>query len=87
MAANYELFHVLTEPASARMRRLVVDLGVDDAVRLRNLYYPEVDADFSARGGKETPALWDGETLLQGEAAVAERLDAMAAARKVDPLT
>lgn len=74
MSSGHELFHVLTEAASARMRRLVVELGLDDRVRLRNLYYPEVSADFTARGGTRTPALWDGRNLREGEEAVEQAL-------------
>ena len=81
MSAYYELFHVLTQTESARIRLLVSELELHEAVRLRNLHYPEVAADFNARGGNETPALWDGEALLQGETAVSERLRALAANR------
>ena len=74
MSSGYELFHVLTEAASARMRRLVMDLDLGERVRLRNLYYPEVSADFTARGGTRTPALWDGTHLREGEEAVEQAL-------------
>ena len=80
MAVN-ELFHVIAEAASGHARQRVVDLGLDELVRFRNLVYPEVKADFDARGGRATPALWDGERLLEGEAAVVAALEAMAAAR------
>lgn len=78
MSNGYELFHVLTEAASARMRRLVVELGLDERVRLRNLHYPEVSADFTTRGGTCTPALWDGNHLREGEEAVEQALRGLA---------
>lgn len=78
MNSGRELFHVLTEAASARMRRLVVELGLEERVRLRNLYYPEVTADFTARGGTRTPALWDGTHLREGEEAVEQALRELA---------
>ena len=48
-------------------------------VTFRNLGYPEVDADYAARGGRKLPALWDGTTLHQGLAAVLAVLDGMSA--------
>lgn len=72
-----ELFHRIADPASARVRRFVADQGLVDEVRFRNLHYPEAEADFIARGGKSSPALWDGGRLVQG----AE--DVIAALRKL----
>ena len=71
-----ELFHRLADPPSAVARRYVVDYALEDRVRFRNLTYPEVEADFRARGGHTTPALWDGHTLHQGAEAVVARLQA-----------
>lgn len=56
---------------SAAARRVFVERALEDRVRLRNIYYPEVAADFAARGGTRLPAVWDGEILVEGEAAVA----------------
>ena len=70
-AQRYELFHEVSQPLSASARRVFVSRGLADRVRLRNVYYPEVLADFAARGGKSLPALWDGERLVEGAAAVA----------------
>ncbi|MGZ6076605.1 MAG: hypothetical protein ACXWK6_02255 [Myxococcaceae bacterium] len=75
--SRLELFHRLEEPRSARVRRWVVDHGLLDEVRFRNLLYPEAAADFAARGGSETPALWDGERLFSGPDLVIARLQAV----------
>jgi hypothetical protein len=71
-----ELFHRLDEPRSARVRRWVAEHGLVDAVRFRNVVYPEASADFAARGGNETPALWDGERLFVGPDLIIARLQA-----------
>ncbi|MGZ6135401.1 MAG: hypothetical protein ACXWK9_13180, partial [Myxococcaceae bacterium] len=75
--SRLELFHRLEEPRSARVRRWVVDHGLLGQVRFRNLLYPEAAADFAARGGSETPALWDGERLFSGPDLVIARLQAV----------
>ena len=69
-----ELFHAIADPRSARLRRLVVTLGLERRLRFRNVVYPEVVADLEARGGREAPALWDGEALLTVEEAIEARL-------------
>ena len=71
-----ELFHRLDEPRSALVRRWVADHGLTDAVRFRNVFYPQASADFAARGGSETPALWDGERLFTGPDLIIARLQA-----------
>ena len=55
----------------------IVEHFLEDRVRFRNLTYPEVEADFHARGGRTAPALWDGTTLYQGAEAVVARLQAV----------
>ena len=72
----FELFHLISDPPSAKARLYVVDHALEDRVRFRNLTYPEVEADFRARGGHSTPALWDGAVLHQGAEAVVARLQA-----------
>lgn len=72
--ATLELFHEVADPASARVRRFVVDHELESAVRFRNVVYPEVEADFRARGGSSLPALWDGTRLHTGAEAVIARL-------------
>ncbi len=74
MAARFELFHVVSEPGSAQVRRFITDHALLGQFRFRNLTYPEVLHDFQERGGTTTPALWDGRTLVQGAPAVLARL-------------
>jgi hypothetical protein len=78
MAASLELFHEVAHAPSARVRRLAVERKVTAHLRFRNISYPKVAAEFQARGGHTLPALWDGVTLWQGEAAVTEKLSALA---------
>ncbi len=73
-----ELFNVIADQASARVRRYIEKHGLLGQVRFRNLYYPEVAADFAARGGKRPPALWDGERLIEGEAEILAALQGLA---------
>lgn len=74
--APFELFHSIADAGSAKVRRWVVDHGLEAAVRFRNVTYPEVAADLRARGGTATPALWDGAKLLTGAELVIARLAA-----------
>jgi hypothetical protein len=76
-----ELFHAIGDDGSAAARRLVVELGLEDRVRLRNVFYPEVSADLAARGGRDTPALWDGASLIEGAEPVLRALRALAGHR------
>lgn len=73
-----ELFYHLAGEDNAAARRLLVELDLVERVRMRNMHYPEVEADFVARGGTTLPALWDGATLVQGIAAVRPALEALA---------
>ncbi|MFN0064215.1 MAG: hypothetical protein ACKVPX_17040 [Myxococcaceae bacterium] len=75
MTTRFELFHEIAHSDSARARRFVVDKGLEQSVRFRNLAYDEVREDFAARGGETVPALWDGHILAQGVQAVVERLE------------
>jgi hypothetical protein len=77
-----ELFHRLAEPDSAAARLLVAELGLLEAVTFRNLAFESHAADFSARGGGRTPALWDGARLHEGLSAVRAALATVATARK-----
>ncbi|MDP1823427.1 MAG: hypothetical protein Q8L48_09300 [Archangium sp.] len=70
----FELFHAISDPGSATVRRYVVDHELTEAVRFRNVSYDEVQKDLTARGGTSTPALWDGEKLISGAEAIIARL-------------
>lgn len=70
----FELFHAIADDGSARVRRWVVEHHAK--VRFRNVVYPEVMADLTARGGTAAPALWDGERLYTGAEAIIARLAA-----------
>jgi hypothetical protein len=65
-----ELFHATNDIGSALVRRRVVERNLEEKIRFRNIFYPEVQADFAARGGRNLPALWDGERLIEGGEAV-----------------
>jgi hypothetical protein len=69
-----ELFHRIAEPDSARARRRVQDWGLDALVQFRNVAFEKAAAALAGHGGAQTPALWDGERLWTGLAAVTERL-------------
>jgi hypothetical protein len=72
-APVYTLFHRIGEPASARIRSQVVQLGLKSRIDFQNA---ETDGkqEFARVGGSVTPALWDGRTLAVGESAVAREL-------------
>jgi hypothetical protein len=72
----FELFHAIADAGSAKVRRYVTDHGLEGVVRFRNVVYPEVQRDLSARGGADAPALWDGEKLTSGAEAIIARLAA-----------
>jgi hypothetical protein len=74
-----ELFHATNDADSAAARKHVVERDLVDEIRFRNVFYAEVEADFRARGGTTLPAIWDGQRLISGRAAVAAFLDELAA--------
>ncbi len=74
----FELFHAISDPSSAKVRKYVVDHELDALVRFRNVTYEEVQRDLTARGGTTTPALWDGHKLITGAEAIISRLVAHA---------
>ena len=73
-----ELFHATNDADSAAARKHVVDRDLVDKVRFRNIFYAEVQADFHTRGGTTLPAIWDGQRIVSGLAAVEKFLDALA---------
>lgn len=70
----FELFHAIADSSSAKVRRFVVDRGLEASVRFRNVTYPEVQAALTGRGGAGPPALWDGARLITGAEAIIARL-------------
>ncbi len=74
--STFDLFHSIADPGSARVRRTIVEWGLEPHVRFRNITYPEVQTDLMAHGGISAPALWDGEKLFTGADAVLARLAA-----------
>ncbi len=74
--SDFELFHSIADPGSARVRKAITDWGLETAARFRNIVYPEVQTDLLARGGLSAPALWDGNRLITGAEAVLARLSA-----------
>jgi hypothetical protein len=70
MGAALELFHRLAEPQSAAARTLVRELGLLDAVQFRNVAFDAHRDALASHGGSATPALWDGERLHEGIAAI-----------------
>jgi hypothetical protein len=72
---DHTLFHRIAEPASARVRLRIVELGLKPRIDFQNA---ETDAKDDPRlGSAATPALWDGRTLTVGEDQVARKLAAM----------
>jgi hypothetical protein len=69
-----ELFYTIADADCARARTAVLELGLAERVAFRNLFYDEVSGDFTARGGRVVPALWDGAVLHQGLDAVLQAL-------------
>lgn len=70
------LYHRVADPASARVRRLIVERGLKPRVDFQNVDTEAAEA-FAAHGGRTVPALWDGERLHEGEDQVRLVLGAM----------
>ena len=70
-----ELFHLIADPGSARVRRLIVERELESSVKFRNVAFDEAMAKLKSVGGDGTvPALWDGTKLFVGADAVIARL-------------
>ena len=78
---GYTLFHRIAEPASARIRLRVVELGLKPRIDFQNA---ETDGreELARLGGSITPALWDGRSLTVGEVAVSAKLVALSPQRE-----
>ena len=77
---DHTLFHRIAEPASARIRLRIVELGLKPRIDFQNA---ETDAKDDERlGSAPTPALWDGRTLTVGEERVAQKLAALRSERE-----
>lgn len=73
---EFTLFHRIAEPASARIRLRIVELGLKPRIDFQNAETDGRD-EFARLGGSVTPALWDGRALTVGEGRVAQRLTAL----------
>ena len=73
---KFELFNAIAHPGSAQVRKWIQQAGILHKLRFRNVVYPEIEADLLAGGGsiERLPALWDGESLHEGESAVVKFL-------------
>jgi glutathione S-transferase len=74
--AELVLYHRLADPASARIRARIVELGLKPRVDFQNVDTEGADA-FAAHGGSRVPALWDGSRLHEGADAVLLALGAI----------
>ena len=75
---SYVLYHRVADPASAAIRAKIVDEGLKSLIDFQNV---DTDAaeEFATRGGREVPALWDGQRLHEGSYAVRLALGAIIA--------
>ena len=68
------LYHRIADADCAEVRRAIVDRGLKPRIDFQNVLTDAAEA-FAAHGGERVPALWDGESLHQGRAAVLDALD------------
>lgn len=78
---RFVLYHRVADPASAAIRRMIVENGLKPAIDFQNV---DTDAaeEFAARGGREVPALWDGARLHEGSDRVRLAIGAIIAAEE-----
>ena len=74
--ADHTLFHRIAEPASARIRLRIIELGLKGRIDFQNAETDGRD-ELARLGGSATPALWDGRSLTVGEDKVERKLAAM----------
>ena len=70
------LYHRIDDPDSATVRRRVVELGIKAQVDFQNVDTEGAEA-FAQHGGRQVPALWDGQRLHAGSAAVLAVLETL----------
>jgi hypothetical protein len=70
------LYHRIGHPDSAAVRRRVVELGLKPIIDFQNVDN-EGAAEFAEHRGGSVPALWDGERLHEGRAAVLAALETL----------
>ena len=51
-----QLFHLIADAACGRVRRRIVELGVESVVSFRNVHFDQARADFAQLGGEAVPA-------------------------------
>ena len=78
---RFVLYHRVADPASAAIRQKIVASGLKPIIDFQNVETDAAD-EFASRGGREVPALWDGERLHEGSYRVRLALGAIIAAKK-----
>ena len=72
---SLELFHLIVDPGSVRVRKFIAERELLSDVKYRNVAFDGAMEKLKAVGGDGTvPALWDGEKLFVGADAVIARL-------------
>lgn len=68
MPTPYVLFHRISDPESATVRKFIVDNDLKDKIDFRNVDISESAAKDLARYNLESPipSLWTGERLISG---------------------
>ena len=70
------LYHRIDDPGSAAVRRRVVELEIKPQIDFQNVDTEGAEA-FAQHGGRTAPALWDGQGLHEGRAAVFAMLETL----------
>ena len=70
------LYHRIDDPESAAVRRRVVELGIKSQVDFQNVDTEGTEA-FARHGGRNVPALWDGQRLHEGRVAALAVLETL----------
>ena len=70
------LFHRIAEPESAAIRTYIVERGLKPRIDFQNVETDGAEL-FRRRGGRRTPALWDGRRLHEGADSIRVALGAI----------